>query len=164
MIFHLIVDKNFTDKHDKSIKYKINEKIEVGLERAVELLSNPNHLVRLEFVENNDSLSNDEKETIIKNFFETSEIDTIISYLNEEVVNKIIENSKNSDINDDKDNSSESDKTLDNGTSNSSKDDSYGKDLATKGFKELQEIAKSKDIDIAGLNTKDKLIAEILKK
>lgn len=159
MIFNLIAEKDFTDKHDKSVKYKINDKIDVELERAVELLSNSNHLVRLESIENsNDNvLSDSQKEEVIKDFFESSDSDTIINYLTEDVINTIIETFK-------KNENSTEEGNLDPNFNNLSNDKEYVKELENKSFKELQEIAQAKNIDITGLTKKDKLITEILKK
>lgn len=159
MIFNLIVEKDFTDKHDKSVKYKINDKIDVELERAVELLSNSNHLVRLESIENsNDNvLSDSQKEEVIKDFFEFSDSDTIINHLTEDVINTIIETFKNNE------NSTEEGNLVSN-FNNLSNDKEYVKELENKSLKELQEIAQAKNIDITGLTKKDKLITEILKK
>lgn len=187
MLFNLEVVTNFTDKHDKSIKYVQNDIIKVDLERAIELLSNQHHLVRVISIENiSESISEENKNKIIGNFFESAEVETVINYLSDEIKNKIIEEylkNVDSDIDPivsgdtagkeetnsgnlgDTVGTEETDPTGSGNTEgNEDTDSNESKELSNKSFKELQEIAKSKDIDVAGLTKKELLIQEILKK
>ncbi len=140
MIYNLEAIKDFTDVHDKKVKYTVGQEIRVGEERAFELLSNPNGLVKI--------LS-----TTIEN------VEEFVGSLPDFVKEKIIEdylNSENNNINPENNNNiTPTDPFISIGDSD---------DLNSKSFKELQEIAQSKGIDITGLTKKDKLIAEILKK
>ena len=80
MLYNLEAIKEFDDKYNKEIHYTVGQEIQVGEERAFELLSNPNGLVKI-------------NSTKIEN------VEEFINTIPDEVKDKIIEDYLNSENN-----------------------------------------------------------------